>query len=145
MGGLIFLPEEVAGLSVLFTVLYICKRSINKRMTKKAKLQTHYLLGTEKRGKRLEAQQIIKVTDERNAWQRNRAPRTVQRKLLWPRSLSSLCSPSMLPGWRAERSLLWGLGGLQEQTRNALLCNDGTFSRTHAHTSHLSLESLSRL
>ena len=47
-------------MSVLFTVLYICKRSINKRMTKKAKLQTHHLLGTEKRGKRLEAQQIIK-------------------------------------------------------------------------------------
>ena len=58
--ALICLPEEVAGLSVLFTVLYICKRSINKRMTKKAKLQTHHLLGTEKRGKRLEAQQIIK-------------------------------------------------------------------------------------
>jgi hypothetical protein len=98
MGGLIFLPEEVAGLSVLFTVLYICKRSINKRMTKKAKLQTHYLLGTEKRGKRLEAQQIIKVTDERNAWQRNRAPRTVQRKLLWPLSLPLALSPlSALP------------------------------------------------
>jgi ABC-type bacteriocin/lantibiotic exporter with double-glycine peptidase domain len=39
------LPEEVAGLSVLFTVLYICKRGSKKRMTKKAKLQAHYLFG----------------------------------------------------------------------------------------------------
>jgi hypothetical protein len=38
------LPDEVAGLSVLFTVLYIWKRSSNKRMTKKAKLQTHYCI-----------------------------------------------------------------------------------------------------
>ena len=40
----ICLPDEVAGLSVLFTVLYIWKRSSNKRMTKKAKLQTHYCI-----------------------------------------------------------------------------------------------------
>jgi len=46
----ICLPDEVAGLSVLFTVLYIWKRSSNKRMTKKAKLQTHYLLAL--RGRR---------------------------------------------------------------------------------------------
>lgn len=48
---LLILPEEVAGLSVLFTVLYIWKRSSKKRMTKKAMLQTHYLLGT-KRGEK---------------------------------------------------------------------------------------------
>jgi hypothetical protein len=41
---LLKLPDEVAGLSVLFTVLYIWKRSSNKRMTKKAKLQTCTLL-----------------------------------------------------------------------------------------------------
>jgi hypothetical protein len=42
----ICLPDEVvAGLSVLFTVLYICKRSSKeKRMTKKAKLRAHFLL-----------------------------------------------------------------------------------------------------
>jgi len=87
---IITVPEEVSGLSVLFTVLYICKRSINKRMTKKAKLQTHYLLNwdREERGERLEAQQIILIKKCMAA--RNRAPRNVQRKLLWPLSLSPM-------------------------------------------------------
>jgi hypothetical protein len=54
-GDVICLPDEVAagGLSVLFTVLYIWKRSSKKRMTKKVKLQTHdCLLALGRREKR---------------------------------------------------------------------------------------------
>jgi hypothetical protein len=60
-------------------------------------------------------------------------------------AMGSALSPSPHVAWAAERSLLWGLGGLQEQTHThiALLCNDGTFSRTHAHTSDLHLDPLS--
>jgi hypothetical protein len=94
-------------LSVLFTVLYICKRSSNKRMTKKAKLQRgtqHHPFGTEKRGGRRRkrfkrAAAAHKGSLHKNAWQQqDRAPRNCY----------GLRSLSLPPCRLAERSLCFG-------------------------------------